>query len=94
MKEGLEVLWVFGEDNAGEAFPPKKAQMFINNTQVQFKVLLDHQFAGFMSVIDAGTEELPQQFIIDPRNMQLVDVVTGIKEPAWDKVKELLNKPL
>ena len=93
MKEGLEVLWVFGEDSSGAPYEPRAARQFIANTGVQFHVLLDDGFAAFLSAVDAGTDTLPQQFIIDPRNMELVDIVTGVDSPAWDKVRELLERP-
>ena len=93
MKAGLEVLWVFGEDSGGQPYEPKAAQAFISNTGVQFRVLLDDGFVKFLSAVDAGTETLPQQFIIDPRNMELVDIVTGVDQPAWDKVRELIDRP-
>ena len=59
---------------------------------MSFTVLIDDGFEVMMDAIDAETEELPQQFIIDARNMELVDIVTGIEEPAWKKVKELLYR--
>ena len=93
MKEGLEVLWVFGEDSGGEPYKPQAAKQFIKNTGIQFTVLLDDGFEQFMSAIDAGTSTLPQQFIIDPRTMELVDTVTGVDDPAWDKVRELIDRP-
>ena len=93
MKKGLEVLWVFGEGSGGEPYKPKAAQQFISNTGVQFKVLLDDGFEKFLGAIDAGTSVLPQQFIIDPRNMELVDIVTGVDQPAWDKVRDLIDRP-
>ena len=89
----MELLWIFGEGGAsGEPFEPKKAQTFISNTGVQFKVLIDNGFKVMMDAIDAGTEELPQQFIIDGRNMELIDIVTGVEQPAWPKLKELLYR--
>ena len=45
-----------------------------------------------MDAIDAGTSQLPQQFIIDGRNMELVDIVTGVEQPAWPKLKKLLER--
>ena len=45
-----------------------------------------------MDAIDAGTDQLPQQFIIDGRNMELIDIVTGVEQPAWPKLKELLYR--
>ncbi len=45
-----------------------------------------------MDAIDAGTSQLPQQFIIDGRNMELIDIVTGVEQPAWPKLKELLER--
>ena len=59
---------------------------------MQFKVLIDNGFKVIMDAIDAGTEELPQQFIIDGRNMELIDIVTGVEQPAWPKLKELINR--
>ena len=92
-EHGLEVIWVFGEDGSGEPYLPKTAQYFIGKTSVQFDVLMDDGFEKFMSAIDAGTNTLPQQFIIDPRNMELVDIVSGADGPAWEKIAELLELP-
>ena len=86
------MLWIFGAGAVGQPFPPEKAQAFISNTQVSFKVLIDNGFDVMMDAVDAETAELPQQFIIDARNMELVDIVTGVEQPAWKKVKELLYR--
>ena len=73
---------------------PKPAKgLSVSGTTICAGMKVSRHRGGVLSAVDAGTETLPQQFIIDPRNMELVDIVTGVDQPAWDKVRELIDRP-
>ena len=89
--KGLQVLWIFGEDSKGQPLSAKGAQVFVMNTGVTFPVLRDFNFEKILGAIEIDGE-LPHQFILDARTMELVDIASGVAEPAWDALKELLEK--
>lgn len=88
--KGLELIWIFSENKDGEPADSKFVNHFVNTTQVLFPVLRDFNFEQVFDVLP-GEGELPVQFLIDPRTMELVHVSADNAEVAWDKLSALLN---
>ena len=88
------MIWVFGEDSGGAAVDTTWLQAFVTTTEVKFLVAGDHKFNEIYSYItpDVAPEVLPQQYLIDARNMELVDITSGIGQPNWDALNALLDR--
>ena len=92
--QGLEVMWVIGEEKKGT--PPTIAQceQFVESKGVTFPVLRDYNFYQTYGAIDPHSNSLPHQYILDAETMELKYAVGGVpdqNQAALDVLTELLG---
>ena len=68
---------------------------FVMTTGVHFPVVRDFEFVETFQHLSpaGGADVLPQQFLIDARNMELVYAEAGVADVDWDLVDVLLEAP-
>lgn len=91
--QGLEVMWIVGEDEGGNLPTIEWCEDFVKEKMVTFPVLRDYKFFQVYGAIDPHSSALPHQYILDARTMELVFATGGVADgnsEALAKIQELL----
>jgi hypothetical protein len=90
--KGLEVLWVFGEDEEKSAPSLEWVKQWKSNKEVSFTVLRDSNFyQAYGSVNNSGISALPHQYVIDATNMELLYATGGVHPELEEFIFDLLD---
>ncbi len=94
--DGLRIVWIVGEDAAGDAPTPEYMEDYFRRKDVTFTVLRDDFFAETQRFLDpnAAGSSLPRQFILDGRTMELLFADGGVGSGAESIVACTCTKPM
>ncbi len=76
--QGLEIMWVLGEDGKGAPPTIEFAQAFVEDKGVDFPVMRDLNFLNVYSQIEQHSTALPHQYLIDANTMELINATGGV----------------
>jgi len=76
--QGLEILWVLGEDTKGAPPSFEFAEAFVEDKGVTFPVTRDLNFLNVYSKIEQHSTALPHQYLIDANTMELINATGGV----------------
>ncbi len=81
---GLRIVWIVGEDAAGNAPTPEYMRQYYERKNVTFTVLRDDFFMVTQQFIDpvAAGNSLPRQYILDGRAMEMQFADGGVGSGA------------
>ena len=88
--QGLEILWIVGEDNAGGYPSLEYMQQYHADKGVTYAIVRDAGFAQVYAHLDPSEPALPHQYVLDGRNMDLDNIEGGVSEAAEQFVVEQL----
>lgn len=94
--QGLRIVWIVGEDAAGNAPTPEYMREYYEQKNVTFTVLRDDMFAQTQQFLDATAagNALPRQFILDGRTMEMLFADSGVGAGAESLVHCTSTKPM
>jgi hypothetical protein len=93
---GLRIVWIVGEDAAGDPPTPEYMEDYYRRKNVSFTVLRDDLFVETQRFLDptAAGNALPRQFILDGRTMELLFADSGVGLGAESIVACTCTKPM
>ncbi|MFT7623733.1 MAG: hypothetical protein ACI9WU_002916 [Myxococcota bacterium] len=82
-------MWIIGETETGAPPTFEWSDNFVKEKGVTFPVLRDYKFLQVYGAIDAHSNALPHQYLLDGETMELVWAAGGIPDGNSEALAEI-----